>query len=109
MSMQVGALRLTLRIPGAQSLKDKRRVVHMVRDRVRARFEVACAEVESLDDHRVAVIGVALVGNDARVLRQAADRVVQAVASWHTGELLAVEVDIAPFTAADPFATSLLT
>ena len=94
MAMQVAALRLVLRVSGAQSLKDKRRVVHMVRDRIRARFEVACAEVEDLDEHKRAVIGVALVGNDGQVLRAAADRIVQAVQSWHAGELLSWDVDI---------------
>lgn len=95
--MHIAALRMVLRIPGAQSLKDKRRVVQQVRDRIRARYEVSCAEVEDLDEHRRAVIGVALVGNDAQVLRATADRITRQVADWHAGELVDRQLDISPF------------
>ena len=63
--MFVGVLRLSFRIPGSHSLKDRRRVVRSFKDRVQARLRVSVAEVGALDEHRGAVIGVAVVSNEA--------------------------------------------
>jgi uncharacterized protein len=63
--MFVGVLRLTFTVVGAQSLKDKRRVVLSFKDRVTARFRVSVAEVGALDDPRYAHLGVAVVANEA--------------------------------------------
>jgi hypothetical protein len=63
----VGVLRLTFHIPHARSLKDKRRVVQKLRDRVRSRFDVSVAEVGLQDLHQRAVFGVAVVSGDAAV------------------------------------------
>jgi uncharacterized protein YlxP (DUF503 family) len=53
--MIVGVLRLTFHIPHARSLKDKRRVVQKLRDRVRSRFDVSIAEVGAQNLHQRAV------------------------------------------------------
>lgn len=65
--MFVGVLRLTFHVPHARSLKDKRRVVQRVRDRVRSRFDVSIAEVDAQDLHQRVVFGVAVVSGDAAV------------------------------------------
>lgn len=63
--MVVGICRITLHIEGNDSLKGKRRVVRRVIDRTRNKFNVAIAEVDALDQHRRAVIGFAVVSNEA--------------------------------------------
>ena len=60
-------MRLRLVIPGARSLKDKRRVVLSFKERIRGRFKVSIAEVGSLDHARHATFGVAVVSNEAAV------------------------------------------
>ncbi len=64
--MYIGALQLTLRIPLSASLKDKRQVVQSVLQRVRNKFEVAAAEIATLESWQVATIGVSCVSNSAR-------------------------------------------
>jgi uncharacterized protein len=64
--MYVGALQLTLHVPLSASLKDKRQVVQSVLQRVRNKFEVAAAEVGTLESWQVATIGVSYVSNSAR-------------------------------------------
>ena len=78
----VGVVRLVLEVPGARSLKDKRRVVHQVRDRLRARRNVSVAEVGHLEHHSRAVMAIAMVGNDARHLRSALDALVHEIGQW---------------------------
>jgi uncharacterized protein YlxP (DUF503 family) len=63
--MFVGVLRLTFQIPGARSLKDRRRVVRSFRDRVQAKLRLSIAEVGGYEEHRRAVLGVAAVANEA--------------------------------------------
>lgn len=62
--MVVGVLRLELRIPGAHSLKEKRRVVRALTARVRNKFNVSIAECEDQDLWQHAVLGVVQVGNE---------------------------------------------
>lgn len=68
--MRVLAARVTLRLSGIHSLKDKRSVVQKVTSRIAHRFPVAVAEVDHQDDRRLLVLGLAAVGTDAVVLEQ---------------------------------------
>jgi len=61
----VGVGRLVLSIPGARSLKDRRRVVKSLKDRMRARLPVSLAEVGELERYQVATLGLAVVSNDS--------------------------------------------
>jgi uncharacterized protein YlxP (DUF503 family) len=63
--VHVGVLQVVLQIPDSRSLKDKRRIVRGLLDRVRARFPVAAAEVEDQDVWQTAVVGFASVSNSA--------------------------------------------
>lgn len=71
----VGVLRVVLRMPGNRSLKDRRRVVLSLRDRIQARHHVSFAEVGHLDDAQAAVLAVCAVGNDARLLQSRMDSI----------------------------------
>ena len=59
--MNIAAMTFRLRLPWAQSLKDKRTVVKSLTARLRNRFRVSAAEIDGQDAHQTAVIGVAAV------------------------------------------------
>jgi uncharacterized protein len=61
--MVVSMLALVIEIPESASLKDKRRVVASVKQKLRTKFRVSCAEVDLLDSLAFAEIGAALVSN----------------------------------------------
>lgn len=63
MTAWIGRARLTLYLHGAMSLKDKRAEVKSLTHRLQRRFNAAVAEIEDLDDMRVATIGIAVVSN----------------------------------------------
>jgi len=75
--MVVGILEVDLALFGATSLKDKRRVVRSVKDRISHRFNVSVAEVDELDFCQKAVLGFAMVGNDRQYIEGALDRIVE--------------------------------
>ena len=79
--MHVAAAVISLHIYGSSSLKDKRRVVHSVLGKLRARHSVAAAEVDSNDSWQSATIGISVVSGDIRTLHSMLDRVVGFVES----------------------------
>jgi uncharacterized protein YlxP (DUF503 family) len=62
--MVIGILQIELSIPDAFSLKDKRQSVRSLKDRIRHGYNVSIAEVGALDQHRRALLGIAMVSND---------------------------------------------
>jgi uncharacterized protein YlxP (DUF503 family) len=64
--MVVGVLHVECGLPGTQSIKDKRRIVKGILDRVHHRFNVAAAEVAHQDSWRRAGFAVACVSTDVR-------------------------------------------
>ena len=79
MSAVFGRGRWEVRIPDCPSLKEKRRVVHSLRDRVRARLRISAAETDFQDDRRRAEVSIAFVASDpavARSLLEQADAII---------------------------------
>ena len=67
--MVVGVLTLELFFPYSRSLKDKRRILHGFKDRVR-RHNVAVAEVDFQDKWQRARLGVAAVNSQPSVVEE---------------------------------------
>jgi uncharacterized protein YlxP (DUF503 family) len=73
--MPVGLLTLDLYIPDAQSLKDKRRVLRSLKDKLRREFNVAVAELEHHDAWQRSLIGVVTLSNEEKHVREVLDKV----------------------------------
>ncbi len=67
-NLVVGIARFVLRMPGNRSLKEKRKVVQRVRDRLRARHNVSVSEIGDQDEARRAVFALGMVGSDGRAV-----------------------------------------
>ena len=65
MASIVGVAHITLYLDDSFSLKDKRRVVRSITARVRDKFNAGIAEVEDLNDMRVATLGIVCISNQA--------------------------------------------
>jgi hypothetical protein len=79
MSMNIGVCRIDLELPASHSLKDKRRVVRSIVERVQSRFNVAIAEVDHNDSWKLATLGITCVSNDSRHANEMLSKVVQYV------------------------------
>jgi uncharacterized protein YlxP (DUF503 family) len=64
--MIVGVARVTLTLPAAHSLKEKRAVLKSLLARLQNRFNVSAAEVEANDVWGTAVIGITCASTSAR-------------------------------------------
>jgi len=74
--MIIGVLQVELLIGDAMSLKDKRRVVSSLKDRLHRLHNVAVAEVDQLDAMRTAILGIVVPSNNTRHVQGMLSRIV---------------------------------
>ncbi len=77
--MIVGTCTIELFLPGNGSLKEKRRTLKSIKDRIQHRFNVSIAEVEDQDLWQKAVLGIACVGNQKAHVNEVLDKVLRAI------------------------------
>ena len=92
--MVIGALSLKLAIFEAVTLKDKRRVVNSLKERLIGKFRVSVAEVGALDRRQQAELGVALVANDRRFVESCLDKIVDYVRLDRSASLVDWEIEV---------------
>lgn len=92
--MVVGVMQFEVIVPWSQSLKDKRRVVRSLRDRLHREHLVSVAEVGGLGEHRRALLGMAIVSNSARHASMIMDRTLAKVRALHDAELGTVSREV---------------
>ncbi len=68
--MIIGIVTATLSLPGARSLKDKRRVLRSLHDRVLHRMNVSVAEVGSQDLYRTAELAFVTVAAESETVQK---------------------------------------
>ncbi len=69
-SAHVALMIIDFHVPHAGSLKDKRRVVKSIKDRLAHRYNVSIAEIACLEEWQHAVLGVTMIGNERRHVEQ---------------------------------------
>ncbi|MBM3316059.1 DUF503 domain-containing protein [candidate division WOR-3 bacterium] len=79
MPFSVGLLLIDCFIGSSLSLKDKRRVLQSVTERLRRSFNVAVCEVEFQDQWQRARLAVVLINTSWRVLQSTASKIVEIV------------------------------
>lgn len=85
--MVIGVLQFEILIPGAESLKDKRRVIVSLKDRLHREHMVSVAEVASQDNPRLARLGLALVATDGKRAGQVLDQISSKLRNIREGQL----------------------
>ena len=68
--MPIGLLTLEIHISDARSLKDKRQVLRSLKDRLRAHYNVAVAELDHQDVWQRSRVGVVSISNDGKHLEE---------------------------------------
>jgi uncharacterized protein YlxP (DUF503 family) len=92
--MIVGVLQIELEVPEAQSLKDKRRVVKSLKDRIAHGHNVSIAEVGALDEHQRSILGIAMVANDKAYVQGGLSKLVDLVRTVPQANLLDYQIDL---------------
>jgi len=90
----IGVLTLELHIEHSHSLKDKRQVVRGLKDRLRAKFNVAAAEIDGQDSWQHAVVGVVTLSNDRTHVEQSLHTVEREAANFLGGVLVSSDIEL---------------
>jgi hypothetical protein len=90
----VGVALVSFRLYEIRSLKDKRRIVKSLVEKSRSRFNVSIAEVADQDAYQKASIGIAVVGNDGRLLNSVLDRIIDFMESLGLADLVSREIEL---------------
>ncbi|MDR3553895.1 MAG: DUF503 domain-containing protein [Syntrophobacteraceae bacterium] len=93
-NMTVGVALVVFRLHDIYSLKDKRRIVKSLVEKSRNRFNVSVAEVSDQDVYQQASIGIAVIGNDGRVLNSLLDRIIDFMDSLGLAEMTSREMEL---------------
>lgn len=74
--MNIAYCKIELFVPSSQSLKDKRRVVSALLNRLKHKYNISVAEIEHLEQWQRSTIGFAMVSSDKHYLTQQTSRII---------------------------------
>ncbi|MCL2372968.1 MAG: DUF503 domain-containing protein [Defluviitaleaceae bacterium] len=80
--MHTAQAKLTLHIPHATSLKDKRQIRRSLIEKTRSKFNAAIAEVATQDSHKTLTIGLATVSGEASHATASLDEIIRSIELW---------------------------
>ena len=83
-----------LRLRSSRSLKEKRKVVRSIKDRVRSKFNVSVAEVDDNDLWQSIVLGFAAVGNDSRHVASELEEILRQLRIHPEAELIDHSIEV---------------
>jgi uncharacterized protein YlxP (DUF503 family) len=92
--MLIASCEIKLYLPGAATLKDKRRIIKSLLQKSRNKFDFSAAEVDAQDYIQTAILGVALVGSDYKYLQSVMDKYLDFLESFPEFLLTDFEVTI---------------
>lgn len=85
--MKVLITKIILIIPFSNSLKDKRRVVKALKDRIWSKFRASISEIEDHDSIQRAVLGIVYVSKDKHILDSMVNRIIDIIDETYPGIL----------------------
>jgi uncharacterized protein YlxP (DUF503 family) len=91
--MNVGLCVLEIHLSSSHSLKDKRRVLKGLKDRLRGRFNVSVAEIDHQDLWQRATLGIVSISGDRQPIESCFGQIRRIVESELPAELVAFEVE----------------
>ena len=74
--MQTGLMKVQLNLTGLTNLKDKRKIVKSLIERLKNRFNVSVSEVDHNDSKIIAIIGIAVISNDGQFINTQLDKII---------------------------------
>jgi uncharacterized protein YlxP (DUF503 family) len=90
--MIVGVLTLEMFFPHARSLKDKRRILHGFKERLKGRHNVAVAELDFQDKWQRARLGIVTLNSQAAVVEDLLNRILSDARRLEEGEVVLHEI-----------------
>ncbi len=90
----VGLLTVQIFLPHSHSLKEKRKIIKSVVEKVRSRFNVSIAEIEYHDKWQRCTLGLVIIANNSGRVEQSLEGVFQFIEDrlLGSGEIISKEI-----------------
>ncbi|KPJ82832.1 MAG: hypothetical protein AMS19_06510 [Gemmatimonas sp. SG8_23] len=92
--MVVASQTWELSLHGCASLKQKRSVIRSLRDRLRSKFNVSVAETGLQDVHARALLTIAVVSSDGRLVQSVLDKADRLVEEHGVATIVRVDREV---------------
>ena len=92
--MVVGLCTVELFISESRSLKDKRQVLHSLKDRLHGKFNLSVAEVDGQDLWQRAVLGMACVANESGHVNQVLEQALNVIKGMPAVEVIRTKLEL---------------
>jgi uncharacterized protein YlxP (DUF503 family) len=92
--LYIGILKLDLFLSEPQSLKDKRRIVKSLTDKLRNKFNMAVAQIGKLDSWNNCELGLTCISNNAGHADSMMNSVVDFIENQGTVDILDIRTEI---------------
>ena len=92
--MFVGICTIELKIYEAHSLKEKRRVIKSVIERIKARYNASIIEAGQQDKWQMAEVGFACASLTKADARKAVEKIINFMESDHRFEMIHVHIEV---------------
>jgi uncharacterized protein YlxP (DUF503 family) len=90
--MIIGLLTLEIYIPYSHSLKEKRKSLNKIKDRVKNKFNVAIAELDFLNKWQRAKIGLVTINTQKSMIEKIFHKIIMEIEENIEGEILKKEI-----------------
>ena len=84
---------ISVHIPYAQSLKDKRRHIKSLKDKIRQQFNASIAEIDGLNEWQKSVLGIVMISNDRMYLKKQINAIENLMLQIHDIQLTGIDVE----------------
>jgi uncharacterized protein YlxP (DUF503 family) len=82
---------VSVHIPHAHSLKEKRKHIKSLKDRLQSGFNASVAEIDSLEEWQRSVLGLVMISNDSQHLQSEASRIETFLLDFRDIQLISIE------------------
>jgi uncharacterized protein YlxP (DUF503 family) len=90
--MNIGLLTLEIYIPYSHSLKEKRKTLNKIKDRVKNKYNVAFAELDYLNKWQRSKIGLVTINAQKKMVEKIFHRIIRDIEENIEGEILNTEI-----------------
>ena len=92
--MIVGTGKIKFKLYGINSLKEKRKIVKSIINRIKNRFNISIAETDFNDSHSWAEIGFSITGNNARLINSKLDKILNMAEEIGLAQIVDTDIEI---------------
>ncbi len=92
--MIIGILKIEIFLDNNRSLKEKRRILKSLKDKIRNRFNVSICEIAYHEKWQMSALAIVCVGNSSRKINSNLSNILESIYKLNTVEVINSEIEI---------------